>query len=107
MAKNDDFKQNVMDKIIAAFGKDVVGIYDKKLYVFATVGEEKTQVAISLTVPKTQVEVVGTQTKTAAPGMIDFEEESSPILGVRNFTPAEYSQSERDTVAELMKELGL
>lgn len=107
MAKKDDFKKVVMERITAALGEDVIGIYDKKLYVWANVGGEKSQVAIALTVPNVQVEAVGVQSKKAAPGMIDFEEETSPILGVRNFTPAGFSQAEQDTINAIIKELGL
>ena len=57
MAKGSTAKSVVENKIAQAFGSDYIGIFDKKLYVWADDGGEKVQIAIALTCPKNFVEV--------------------------------------------------
>ena len=55
MAKGTIGKQNVINKIKAAFGADFIGEYDKKIYVWTQENGERIQIALSLTCPKVQV----------------------------------------------------
>lgn len=64
MPKGSIAKQSIENKIQAAFGEDYIGVFDKKIYVFADDGGEKVQIAISMTCPKT--EVATGQSKNAA-----------------------------------------
>lgn len=63
---------------------------------------EKIQVAISLTCPKTPVSVVANTS-----GSLDFENMGPAVAAPETFVPAEITDEERATVAELMARLGL
>ena len=101
MAKGQEAKNLVIQKIREAFGQDFVGEFDKKVYVWSNENGERIQVALALTCPKIPVGVVN-QTK------LDFTDsapipEAAPVA----FEPAEFTDQERKTVEQLMKELGL
>ena len=101
MAKGTIAKQNLIDKIIAAIGKDYIGEYEKKYYFWSDENGEKIQIAISMTCPKNPVAEVP-QTE------LDFEnmgkdKEVHPV----HFEPAEITQEEQDKIAELVEKLGL
>lgn len=104
MAKGTLAKQNVTDKIRKAFGADFIGEYDKKIYVWAEDGGEKVQIALSLTCPKTPVMIADAPVS----GDFNFEDDvPSTVVAAAPFQPAEITQEERDTVAQLMAQLGL
>ena len=104
MAKGTIGKQQVADKIKAAFGQDWIGEYDKKYYVWATENGERIQIAISMTCPKVQVEVAA----TAPGGDFNFEDDApaAPVVAT-GFVPAEINDEERNNIIEMMKALGL
>jgi len=101
MAKGQEAKNLVAQRIQAAFGADYIGEYDKKYYVWSTENGEKIQIAISMTCPKVQV---GTINQSAT---MDFENPMEISAAPTTFEPAEFTDSERKTVEQLMKELGL
>lgn len=104
MAKGTLAKQNVTDKIRAAFGADFIGEYDKKVYVWAEDGGEKVQIALSLTCPKTPVMIADAPVS----GDFNFEDDApATVVAAAPYQPAEITQEERDTVAKLMAQLGL
>lgn len=104
MAKGAIAKQEVINRIAAAFGADYVGEYDKKIYVNAMENGEKIQIALSLTCPKVPI----TLDATVQIGDFNFEEPTSTTtVAQTSFTPAEYTDEERDNVAALMARLGL
>ena len=105
MAKGTIGKQQVADKIKAAFGQDWIGEYDKKYYVWATENGERIQIAISMTCPKVQVEIAA---PTTATGDFNFEDDApaAPVVAT-GFAPAEITDEERARVVEMMKALGL
>lgn len=94
-------KQHVIEKIAAAFGADYIGEFDKKLYVWSTEGGEKVQVAIAMTCPKVPVGIINQSNE------MNFEDNTSNIVRPVSFEPAEFTDDERKTVEELMKQLGL
>lgn len=100
--KGSEAKDQVTQKIADAFGTDFIGVYDKKIYVWAKENGQKMQIAISLTCPKTPVGTVNESNEMnfGSPTPIS---EAAPTT----FVPAEFTQEERDTVAELMEKLGL
>lgn len=107
MAKGAEAKANVVKKIQAAFGADFVGEYDKKIYVWAQENGEKIQIAISMTCPKNPIGAVNTAALDFG-GDLDFEKMgSTPTLAQTSFEPAEISEEEKQTVADLMARLGL
>ena len=104
MAKGNIAKNQVVDKIRAAFGADFIGEYEKKYYVWAQENGERIQIAISLTCPKVPVQVA------AAPitGDYNFEDDATtPVVAASSFKPAEITEEERARVNDLMKKLGL
>jgi hypothetical protein len=104
MAKGTIAKQQVINKIQAAFGNDFIGEYDKKIYVWGQENGERVQIALSLTCPKVPVEIA------AAPATGDFNfEDDAPnvVVAASAFQPAEISDDERERVKDLMRTLGL
>jgi|GEM_PF-1424575 len=106
MAKGAEAKANVVKKIQAAFGADFVGEYDKKVYVWAQENGEKIQIAISMTCPKNPVGAVNPAALDFG-GDLDFENMGAPVVAQTSFEPAEISDEEKQTVADLMARLGL
>lgn len=101
-ARGANAKIEVENIIRNAFGKNFVGVAEKKLYVQADDGNgEMVQVAISLTCPKTPY-VAG----APAEGGIDFD--NMPSGGkATEFKPAEITTEETENIRKLLAELGL
>lgn len=55
MAKGQQAKNYIGNTIIETFKKDFIKVEDKKIYLWADDGDERVQIAISLTCPKDQV----------------------------------------------------
>lgn len=91
-------KQVVEDKLREVFGKDFLGIADKKVYVQAEEDGQMVQVAITMTCPKTPFITDG----TAADG---FPEGN--FADPTEYKPAEITSDELDNVRKMIKELGL
>ena len=95
-------KESVKNKIIQAFGDNYIGEFDKKLYIWEKDGTEKVQIAINLTCPKVYRGVEET-----APTALNFEDDETTSNTGTSFKPAEITQEEKDTLADLMKRLNL
>ena len=93
MARGNEAKKNVENKIINAFGSDYIDIIDKKIYVWAEEAGEKIQVAISLTCPKNNI---------VKKDEMDFDFESN-----EENKSSEITSDERKTIEDLMSRLGL
>lgn len=50
-------KEEVVAKLVTAFGEDFIGEIDKKIYLWADDGGEKVQIALTLTCPKVLVDI--------------------------------------------------
>ena len=104
MAKGTIGKQNVINKIKAAFGADYIGEYDKKIYVWTQENGERIQIALSLTCPKVQVAVAD----APATGDFNFEDDApSIVVAAGAYQPAEITDDERERVNDLIRKLGL
>ena len=99
MAKGNEAKTNLMNKIVAALGENYIGEFEKKHYFWSTEGGEQVQVAIS----KNPVAVVNTSPSDE----LNFEDDSSFELHPTKFEPAEITPEEKETVNDLLKKLGL
>ena len=101
MAVGEEAKTKLINKIIEALGDSYIGCVDKKYYFISYENGSEKQVAISLTCPKAPVAV--SAKPVVRSGGIDFEAE--PVL----VAPAnvEVSEEERQTVADMMRRLGL
>lgn len=94
-------KEKVVEKLAEAFGDNWIGEVDKKYYVWANDGgADKVQIAIALTCPKTFVEAGIVNTSSSGSGDFDFSDETPKAQ-------AEISDTEKENIARLMKELGL
>ena len=98
MAKGTIAKQVVEDKIRNIFGKDFLGIADKKIYVQAEEDGQMVQVAITMTCPKTPFATGEVTTDGFPEG--NFAEPTE-------YKPAEITNEELDNVRKMIKELGL
>ena len=101
MARGNDAKELVINKIREAFGDSFVGVFDKKVYVWSEEDGQKMQVCIALTCPKTPVgdEVI----IPSGDGGINFESE----VAAAPSTATEISAEEQQKIADLMASLGL
>lgn len=105
-AKGTIAKQNVVKKIQEIFGADFIGEVDKKIYVWTQENGERVQIAISMTCPKTPIDISGTPVPNFSGGM-DFENMGVATVAPATYTPAEITEEEKQTVADLMARLGL
>ena len=102
MVKGTIAKDKVIEKIKDVFGQDYIGLFDKKVYVWAEDEGEKVQIALTLTCPKIPVEVA--ENSLDYNTGIDFTNDniiSSPVQST------EISSEEKENVRNLMKRLGL
>lgn len=99
MARGNIAKKEVEDKIKTTFGSDYILTDGSKIYVWANDGNEKVQIALSMTCPKN---LVGGNNN---PTELNFESlDTSPTVDKEssNFTIAE-----QETINDLIKKLGL
>ena len=98
MAKGQIAKAEVENIIRNAFGKNFLGIADKKIYVQADDGGEIVNIAISMTCPKTPF--VAGSSEPSAFGNGNF---AQPDV----FQPVEITSEELNNVRKLIKEFDL
>ena len=104
MARGNDAKEYVINKMAEAFGDAWIGEYSKKYYVWSQENGERVQIAISLTCPKVPVEV----SNAPVAGDFNFEDDApNVVVAAGGYQPAEITDDERDKVRDLMKALGL
>lgn len=83
-------KNEVVNRLIEAFGTDWVGEFDKKYYVWANDGGERVQIAFTLTCPKSLI--------------------GADIAAFASIEPAqrsEITQEENDNIQKMMEGLNL
>lgn len=96
-------KEKVANIIKTAFTNDYIGEFDRKHYVWVDDGNgQRVQIAIALTCPKVLRGIEETSSTT-----LNFEDDENSAIEAATFKPAEISQEEQDTLAELMSKLGL
>ena len=104
-ARGSVAKENIAKKLQEAFGKDYIGEFDRKYFIWANDGGERVQIAISMTCPKTPIEVDKT---VDTGGDWDFTDTpKTAAIPIASAGPAEITQDEIDNIAELMLKLGL
>lgn len=107
MAKGAIAKQQVINKLAEAFGNDYIGEYDKKQYVWANDGGERVQIAISLTCPKTPIEIATNVANDGGDWDFSDDKPKAGVVAVSNAAPAEITEQEKQNIADLMARLGL
>ena len=98
-ARGQIAKENVEKRIKDAFGNDYIGLYDKKIYVWANENGERIQIAIALTAPKNAISVAQASNSTISSPPVVPEESSSIDF--------EYTADEKEHISEMMRRLGL
>lgn len=98
MARGQTAKLEVENIIRNAFGKNFLGIADKKIYVQADDGGEMVNIAISMTCPKTPFVAGGSEPSAFGNGNF-----AQPDV----FQPVEITSEELDNVRKLIKEFDL
>lgn len=98
MAKGQIAKAEVENIIRNAFGKNFLGIADKKIYVQADDGGEMVNIAISMTCPKTPFVAGGSEPSAFGNGNF-----AQPDI----FQPVEITSEELNNVRKLIKEFDL
>lgn len=107
MAKGTIAKSNIEKIIQDAFGENYIGIFDKKIYVWADDGGQKVQIAISMTCPKNEVEITAPSTPIKNGGW-DFEAPAAvATTGQVGAEPAEITAEEKANLAILLERLGM
>lgn len=104
MPRGTTAKTNVENKLKEAFGSDYVGVFDKKVYVWADDGGERVQIALSMTCPKT---FVGAVDLTAAAGAGHDFSDPEVVVGPTTSQPAEVTPEEQKNIEDLIAALGL
>ena len=112
MARGNQAKAEVIEKIIETFGQDNTILYDKKLYITTKEDGAPIQVCLSLTCPKTMVTPSGATAPTEPPKSafgngFNFEDLGLETSEPAAFKPADITPEEKATVRELMARLGL
>ena len=103
-ARGSIAKEKVVNIIAKAFGKDFVGEFDKKIYVWAEENGERVQIALTMTCPK--VPVGDIDYKAEPTSTLDFENMSAALVNYSN--PAtEITDDEKRYIADLLDKLGL
>lgn len=108
MARGNEAKAWVTQKIIECFGQDQTVLSDKKIYINTKENGEPIQVCLSLTCPKVMVGEAAAEAVATAQRGVDFGAFGAPAAPAPEpYKPAEVTPSERQTVMDLMKSLGL
>lgn len=102
MAKGNVAKTEVVRRLKASFGEDFIGEVDKKIYLWVKdEGNEKVQIAITLTCPKVPIAAPGVSPIVSNSKGFDFEAAPAPTPKV------EVTQDEQKNIADLLARLGL
>lgn len=104
MARGNEAKEAVTKKLQEAFGADFIGIYDKKIFIWAKENGERIQIALSMTCPKTpigsgEVSAAAAPVKTAS-GDWNFEAPTTrPAI--------DFTSEEKERITTLIKQFDL
>ena len=97
MKRGEEARAKVYENIREAFGENFVGVFDKKIYVWAEEGSEKIQFSITITMPKNPM--VSNSNPTSGSEVSVTPEEPSRKM--------DYSPEEEEKIKKLMEELDL
>ena len=107
MARGNEAKEKLMNKIIQMPNVSLIKKYDKKYYFFEEENGEQVQIAISLTCPKNPIQV--DSSVSLDDGDFDFTDDTPKTKKVADSVAqtAEITDEEKKNIAELMAKLGL
>ena len=107
MARGNEAKEKLINKIIQMPNVSFIGCYDKKYYFFEEENGEQVQIAISLTCPKNPIQVDSSVTADAEDWDFSDNPKVNTAVAVKNAAPAEITEEEKANIADLMAKLGL
>lgn len=107
MARGNEAKEKLINKIIQMPNISFIGCYDKKYYFFEEENGEQVQIAISLTCPKNPIQVDTTVTTDAGDWDFSDNPKVNTTVAVANAAPAEITEEEKANIADLLLKLGL
>ena len=107
MARGNEAKEKLINKIIQMPNISFIGCYDKKYYFFEEENGEQVQIAISLTCPKNPIQVDTTVTTDAGDWDFSDNPKVNTTVAVANAAPAEITEEEKANTADLLLKLGL
>lgn len=109
MAKGAEAKQYIADKMAEMFGEDWIGEYEKKYYIWSRENGERIQIAISMTCPKTPINILETSktiVENDSNSNWDWGWDNAPSAVTNNIS-IEITDEEKKNLAELINKLGL
>jgi hypothetical protein len=106
-ARGNMAKERVGKILREAFGDNYIAEQDKKHYVWVDDDGERVQIAISMTCPKTPIEIANNVVEDDSDW--DFSDDGPKVsaVAVTNAAPAEITEQEVQNIEEMMKRLGL
>ena len=107
MAKGNEAKEKLINKIINALGNSYQGTYDKKYYFAEQENGEQIQIAISLTCPKIPIEFDNSVQINSGDWDFSDNPKVNNTVAVANAGPAEITEEEKQNIANLLSKLGL
>ena len=107
MARGNEAKEKLMNKIIQMPNVSFIGCYDKKYYFFEEENGEQVQIAISLTCPKNPIQVDTTATTNTGDWDFSDNPKVNTAVAIANAAPAEITEEEKANIADLLLKLGL
>lgn len=108
MAKGAEAKQKIANKLAEVFGKNWIGEYDKKYYIWSEENGERIQVAVSMTCPKNPIEIKENMRIDIDNDNENWDWENSSITKEsKSNISVEITEEEKKKLAELMTKLGL
>lgn len=107
MARGNEAKEKLINKFIKALGENFIGCYDKKYYFVEEENGEKVQIAISMTCPKTPIEVDTNVTTDLSDWDFSDTPKAPPVIAVSSAPPAEITEQEIENLNTLLAKLGL
>lgn len=107
MARGNEAKEKLINKIIQMPNISFIGCYDKKYYFFEEENGEQVQIAISLTCPKNPIQVDTTVNTDAGDWDFSDNPKVNTTVAVANAAPAEITEEEKANIADLLLKLGL
>lgn len=107
MARGNEAKEKLINKIIQMPNVSFIGCYDKKYYFFEEENGEQVQIAISLTCPKNPIQIDSTVSTDAGDWDFSDNPKVNTTVAVANAAPAEITEEEKANIADLLLKLGL
>ena len=107
-AKGTEAKEKLIENFIKANSDNYIGCFDKKYYFWSNENGEKVQIAVSLTCPKTPIEIDSNVVQTTNKNeMFNWDSSTAEIPVASSTAAATITEEEQENLRVLMEKLGL